>query len=100
MVLSDEDRGALERTIDNAIKSYVAIWLPYFRKEENKKHMQYQQAEDVVFGVVWGTVLATFLPSVKQRFENGMIPDEDLKEIHEVMYNRGNQIRQAIYGLG
>jgi hypothetical protein len=52
MVLNDDDRGALERMIDNAVRVYVPGWLPFFRNEENRKRMQYQNGDDVVFGFI------------------------------------------------
>jgi hypothetical protein len=72
-VLSNEDRGALERAIDSAMESYVPVWLTYFRGQDNKNRMQYQHAEDVVFGVVWGAVLATFLPTVMPKLLDGTL---------------------------
>jgi hypothetical protein len=78
----------------------VPIWLPYFRNEENRRHMQYQLAEDVVFGIVWGAVLASFLPTVMPKFWNGLLTQEDLNQIREIMFNRGDEIRGRIYGLG
>jgi hypothetical protein len=100
MVLSNEDRGNLERTIDTAMDVYIPIWLPYFRVPENKNRMQYQRAEDVVFGVVWGAVLTGFLPTIMPKFLIGIYTQADLDQIRGIMFNRGDEIRDRIHNFG
>lgn len=100
MVLTDEDRGALERAIDTAKSLHVPAWLQYFRDEDNKKHMQYQHAEDVVFGVAWGFVLASFLPTLMPKLQLGMLTQDDLNQVMKILHDRGDEIRDAIHKLG
>jgi hypothetical protein len=100
MVLSNEDRGALERIIDNAITVYVPGWLPFFRNAENRRRMQYQNGDDVVFGFIWGSVMGAFLPSLLPKMLSGMYTQTDLEQVKDIVYNRSDEIRQRIFNFG
>lgn len=100
MVLSNEDRGFLEKTIENVSNSYIPIWAPFFRNPENRKKMYYKEPDDVVFGLVWGAVMATFLPSVMLKFVVGTVTNEDLVEAGEIIYRRCGEIREKIFRSG
>jgi hypothetical protein len=100
MVLNEKERGALEKLIDYAVAMNVPAWLPYFRNEENKKRMQYQNGDDVVFGFIWGAVMGSYLPTLMPRLMSGTLNMEDLDEVKSIVYNRSDEIRQKIYESG
>jgi hypothetical protein len=100
MVLSNEDRGLLENLIEAAIEFNAVTWLPYFRNNENRKHMQYKDGDDVFFGFIWGTVIASFLAAVNLKIMNGIITMDDLIQVREIVYNRSDEIRKKIMDSG
>ena len=99
MVLNDADRGLLENLIDYALLFNTITWLPFFRNEENRKRMQYQNGDDVFFGFIWGNVIAGFLAAVNPKIMNGMITMDDLLQAKDIVYRRSDEIRKKNYGF-
>lgn len=58
-LLHDSGKGTLENIMDNCMNR-IPEWAPEYRKEEAKKMWKYENAEDLILGLMIGMIYANF----------------------------------------
>ena len=95
MGMTPVDRGYLEQTIDNQIRQIPDLVL-LTRTEQFKKHYQFTNSEDMVFGMVLGAIYNNF-SSYYVNVYRTMAPPETINEANNIVYKRLSEIKEAIF---
>jgi len=99
MVLDTNDRGQLERSIDIQIKG-IPLLISSFRDQDVKKFFQYKDENDVVFGMVFGSIIEKF-GFYYNGIHNTDVPPADVaSEVLDVIMRRAREIKEAIFKCG
>lgn len=98
LVLNVVARGFLEQTIDQAIRD-IPYSVRLYRDERRKKTYQYQSAEDFVTGLTAGRILFSF-GSIFKLANNRWFNEDELNEVHTIIYKRFPEIRSALFKAG
>ena len=97
--LTTEERGMLEQLIETHIKS-IPIWISFLRNQELKKHLQFKDETDVVYGMTLGAIFEKFhFWYLTNRFGQSM-SDETIFEVNQIVFKRAQEIREAIFKCG
>lgn len=97
MSLTPEERGELEKAIDEAI-NILPTTLPLLRKEDSPLGKHVKHKEDFVLGQMIGWAFG-IMSEIMTR--NGKSPTpERLNEITEAVLNRIPQLKEAIFKQG
>ena len=105
MVLSSEDRGFLEKIIDQQIQNIPNL-VGFARNEQVKKGLMITNDYDFVIGQVFSTILGSFSSYYTQKLTNIFslpTPDQlqtSMQEAVNVIIRRLPEIRNAIYSCG
>ena len=95
MVLSLEERGMLEKIIDEIIAT-IKTYKEMFVDPRVKQTFHIEKLEDFLFGMMYGEINCTFssyFTTIKHRK-----PDQsELHEVSQVILKRLPEIRNAIY---
>lgn len=95
MPLSTEERGILDKQIDDAIRNADRV-VERFRRIKNMFH--FKEENDAAFGFILGVITGTFdqwmLDHSKEANQDTII------EIQKVILNRSAEIRNAIFKVG
>jgi hypothetical protein len=96
MVLSTEARGMIEKCIDNMLSTIPPL-VQYFRRDSNRKDMQYKEPNDVVFGYIWGAVSAAILPMLLPfSLQQNTPVEETFEEVRRMLEIRSAEIQDNI----
>ena len=95
MPLSAEERGLLDKQIDEATKSAPAA-VKGFRVLKHKYH--FKEVNDAVYGFILGAIVGSFNQWMSDRSKE--VTDEIDAEIKEILFNRSAEIRDAIFKAG
>jgi hypothetical protein len=95
MPLSTEERGLLDKQIDEATKTAPAA-VKGFRVLKHKYH--FKEENDAVYGFILGAIIGSFNQWMSDRSKE--VTDEIDAEIKEILYNRSAEIRDAIFKAG
>ena len=96
MVLSNEARGMVEKSIDSMLSTIPPL-VQYFHRDSNQKDLQYKEPNDVVFGYIWGAVSAAILPMLLPfSFQENTPAEETFEEVRRMLEVRSAEIRDNI----
>ncbi len=98
MVLDPTHRGMLEQLIDEAIQT-MPNTVNFVRNYRYSKILKDKDADDFVLGFVVGRIDTT----LKAEFittQNRDLTDDELKDIDNKIYNRMDELKEAIFKCG
>ena len=95
MTLTSEQRGALERIIDETVKHSGEI-LKAVRNPNLDLHQAIQNDDDYTVGFAHGFIIAAF----SQRIRNDPDFMDKLLESLDILYRRTPEIKKAIFDQG
>jgi len=98
MALSNEERGFLEKRIDDEIKGMKAT-IDIARSENNRKEWQILNDADFALGWALGTIFNDFshyISSIHQK----RIDQVDIEQAIEIITKRVREIKEAIFKCG
>jgi len=98
MVLSATHRGILEQIIDQAIKD-MPLTVNFVRSERYTKILKNKNGEDYVLGYVIGGIDTTFKATFIAT-QNRLLSNDEVKEIENIIYNRIDELKEAIFKCG
>ena len=98
MPLDNQMRGALEKIIDSELE-HIPNWLMIFRDIELKKQLMLKDENEVVFGMVWGEVITSFLSNFIDKYKR-TLSDSERGEMIKILIKRSAEIRNAILDAG
>ena len=98
MVLDNEDRAFLEKTIDSIINQ-VPIIMKMVRTEEYKKFIQYKDEGDVVLALATGIIYGVFIQYFLTRQQREPNSDE-FGKANQVIFRRTREIKETIFKCG
>ena len=97
MPLSVEDRGVLERQVDNFL-SLIPQYVEMFSDKQSQLHIK--EPNDAVLGFVLGSINTSFAPTLTHlAFTNRLTPDI-MTEVSEIVFRRIAEIRDRIFDTG
>ncbi len=98
MALSVEDRGMVEKIIDEGIRQIPSL-MQLFRNEELLRLYQIKTVEDFIFGITYGQIQLSF--GNHFRLTHNQDPDhEQMQEFASAFNNRIKEIKEAIFQTG
>jgi len=97
MDLTPEERGQLEKVIDEAI-NIIPSTLPVLREEDSPIGKHVKNKEDFVLGEMIGWVFGTMAEIMTQKGKSAT--SETINEITEVVLRRMPQLKEAIFKQG
>ena len=92
--LSNVDRGYLEQTIDNQISQIPDLSL-LIHTDQFKQHYQFTNSEDMIFGMVLGSIYNNFSNYYINVYRI-MAPPESVAEANSIIFKRLEEIKEAI----
>ena len=98
MGLDITDRGALEKIIEARIQEIPKL-LQIFRTEEIKSRLQISYPEEFCYGNMHGRIFGEFTVYYFSTHKITM-PDDDVKELGEILEKRSREIKDAIFNCG
>ena len=99
MGLKGEDRGMLEKIIDQQVSSigkHVKIW----RSPEYQKLYQIKDPDDFAYGHAQGSIITKFETYYGLVYHNKNPTDDEIDEIAEIILKRSREIKEAIFKSG
>ena len=97
-MLSDRDRGSLERGIDDAKRTLPTI-IKYVRTGPEKQKIPLKSEEDYALGMAHGMIMSSFVH--KYVLRNYKFPSaEELFQGGEIIRNRSGELRNVIFETG
>jgi hypothetical protein len=95
MPLSAEDRGVLEKQIDDTIENANKV-VDQFRLLKSKFH--FKEENDAAFGFILGVITGTFNQWLLDQSKE--VSEDTLIEIQKVIFHRSAEIRNKITEAG
>ena len=98
MLLNPTHRGTLEQLIDQAIKDMQPT-VQFVRSDRYSKIIKDKNGDDFVLGFVIGRIDTTF----KANFiatHGRILSDEEILEVENIIYNRIDELKEAIFKCG
>lgn len=92
------DRGAIEKIIEIRIEEIPDI-VKVFRNELERKQKQIRNADEFVYGYVFGKIIATFEAHIIERHHREMTQSE-VDEMFQIAEKRMREIRDSILNCG
>jgi hypothetical protein len=85
-----------EKCIDNMLPTVPPL-VEYFRRDSNRKDMQYKEPNDVVFGYIWGAVSAAVLPMLLPfSLQQNTPVEETFEEVRRMLEVRSAEFQDNI----
>jgi hypothetical protein len=97
-MLTDRDRGTLERCIDHTKRTLPTI-MSYIRTGPAKQKIPLKSEEDYALGMAHGFIISSFVHkyvATNYRFPTA----EELNQGGEIVRNRSAELRNAIFESG
>ena len=98
MALSNEERGFLEKLIDEEIKGMKGT-IDIARDEKNKKEWQIQNDGDFALGWALSTIFNNFVHYISNIHQK-RIDQVDIEQAIEIITKRVREIKEAILKCG
>jgi len=98
MVLNPTHRGILEQLIDNEVKG-MQMTVQFVRSDKYSKILKDKDGEDFVLGFIYGRIDTTFKATFIET-QNRALTDEEVLEVENIIYNRIDELKEAIFKCG
>jgi len=98
MVLNPTQRGILEQLIDHAVKG-MKVTVEFVRGDRYSKILKDKNGDDFVLGFVYGRIDSTFKATFIAT-QNRILIDEEVLEVEHIIYNRMDELKEAIFKCG
>ncbi len=98
MPINPSHRGTLEQLIDQAIKDMQAT-VQFVRSDRYSKIIKDKDGDDFVLGFVVGRIDTTFKATYIATFGR-LLSNEEIQEIESIIYNRIDELKEAIFKCG
>ena len=98
MVLNPTQRGILEQLIDHTVKD-MRVTVEFVRGDRYSKILKDKNGDDFVLGFVYGRIDSTFKATFVAT-QNRLLSTEELLEIENIIYNRMDELKEAIFRCG
>jgi len=98
MALSNEERGFLEKLIDQEIKGMKGT-IDIARGEQSKREWQVQNDEDFALGWALSTIFNNFVHYISNIHQK-RIDQVDIEQTIEIITKRVREIKEAIFKCG
>ena len=98
MVLNEQMRGSLEKTIDHTILKIPKI-VRMARTVSAAKEFQVKNPDDFALGLAWGYIIRAFSVHYATKY-HGMPSEEEMNELSDIVIKRTKEIKEAIFKCG
>ena len=98
MVLDPTQRGILEQLIDQAVKD-MRMTVEFVRWDRYSKILKDKNAEDFILGFVYGRIDTTFKATFIAT-QDRILSKEEMLEVENTIYNRIDELKEAIFKCG
>ena len=98
MVLNATHRGILEQLIDQAVKDMM-MTVQFVRSDRYSKIIKDKSGEDFILGFVFGRMDSTFKATFIAT-QDRILSAEELLEVENIIYNRIDELKEAIFKCG
>lgn len=98
MALDPTHSGILEQLIDQAIKD-MGMTVQFVRSDRYSKIIKDKDGDDFVLGYIIGRIDTTFKATYIATFGK-LLSNEEILEIENIIYNRIDELKEAIFKCG
>ncbi len=98
MALDPTHSGILEQLIDQAIKD-MGMTVQFVRSDRYSKIIKDKDGDDFVLGYIIGRIDTTFKATYIATYGR-LLSNEEILEIENIIYNRIDELKEAIFKCG
>lgn len=98
MALDPTHSGILEQLIDQAIKD-MGMTVQFVRSDRYSKIIKDKNGDDFVLGYIIGRIDTTFKATYIATYGR-LLSNEEILEIENIIYNRIDELKEAIFKCG